>query len=217
MLFDKFDNIRIINLAHRRDRRRQMLGELRKVGLDKSPRVRFFKAFSFPDPGPFSSRGAHGCFYSHHAVLREAADSGKSLLILEDDCDFLPNISAYRMPSDWDIFYGGYEAADPDDLQNSDIIGGHFIGFNADTARRVADYLDEMLKPGFCSCDIPPVDGAYVWFRRAYPDVRTVFAMPQLGAQRPSRTDIADLKFFDRLPVLRQVSSLARRAKRRFA
>lgn len=34
------------------------------------------------------------------------------------------------------------------------------------------------------------VDGAYSWFRKDHPFLRTLLADPELGYQRPSRSDI---------------------------
>ena len=210
MIFDAFDLIRIINLPHRRDRRAQMIAELRRVGLAGDPRVAFFAAIRPGDAGDFMSVGARGVFASHLAILEEAAAANASVLILEDDCDFVPGAQDYRAPAAWDIFYGGYYASTPADLAGSDIIGAHMMGFSAEAARRMAAYLRGLRYTG----EHPPIDGGYVWFRRAHPEVRTLFAEPPLGNQRPSRTDIADLAFFDRWPGLREAAGLARRLKR---
>ena len=209
MLFDRYDQIRIINLAHRTDRRAEMIRELRRVGLDGDPRVSFFDACTFADAGTFYSKGARGAYHSHLTILEEAAREGRSVLIFEDDVDFTPEAASYDLPETPPIFYGAYNPTRPDDLPNSDIMGSHFMGFSADTARMVATYLRTILNSGHH----PPIDGAYVWFRRAHPEVRTVFATSQLGNQRPSRTDIAALRFYDRMPGLRQAATLARKAR----
>lgn len=210
MLFDLVDRVRIINLAHRTDRRAQMLGELRRLGVEHDPKVAFFDACRFDDAGSFTSRGARGVFHSHLAILEEAAAAGESVLILEDDADFTPAARDMTVPSGWQILYGGYYAATPDDLPASDIIGAHCMAFSADTVAPLAAYLRHLLTLD----DHPPVDGAYVWYRRSHPEVRTVFAQPVVAEQRPSRTDIAALRFFDRLPVLRDAAGAARGLKR---
>lgn len=210
MIFDRFDRIRIVNLAHRRDRRAQMEGELRRLGLIDDPRVAFFPAIRPADAGDFTSIGARGVYASQQAILDEAAAAGESVLILEDDCDFAPEAAGYDTTEPWDIFYGGYMPSDWSDLAGSDIIGAHMMGFTAKGARLVSDYLRDLSYTGIH----PPIDGVYVWFRRAHPDVATHFARPPLGHQRPSRTDIADLAFFDRWPGLRDLASAARRVKR---
>ena len=212
-LFAAFETIRIINLAHRTDRRSQTNAELRRLRMADDPRVAFFKAVAPDDAGTFTSRGAHGVYLSHLALLEQAAERDEAILIFEDDIDFESAIWSYSLPQEWDIFYGAYYAKDPDDLPNSDIIGAHFMGFTAASARRLVPYLKAILASGHH----PPIDGAYVWFRREHPDVRTVFAPMPLGGQRSSRTDIAELRWFDRWPGFRSGVALARRVKRRLS
>jgi glycosyl transferase family 25 len=210
MIFDHFDQIRIVNLPSRADRRAEMTGELKRAGLENDPRVRFFDACSFADAGTFYSKGARGCYHSHLAILEEAAAANQSVIILEDDCDFTPAIHSYALPADWSVFYGGYYAVS-EDLQTSDIVGSHFMAFTADIVPHLVAYLNEILKRD----DHPSIDGAYVWYRRAFPEVKTAFAVPPLGVQRPSRTDIGDLRFFDRVPLLTGALTVARKLKRR--
>ena len=210
MFFDNFDEIRVVNLRNRTDRRATMEKELHFVGLDGDPRVQFFDAFSFPDAGSFSSKGARGVYYSQLAILEQAAKKGHSVLILEDDVDFVAHVENYELKGDWAIFYGGYYADNPADLHASDIVGAHMMGFSANVVPLVASYLASIADNGIH----PPIDAAYVWFRRAHPKVPTLFAEPPLGYQRPSRSDISALKFYDRLPVLKQCAQLARSMKR---
>lgn len=223
-LFDAFDRIRIINLAHRTDRRREILEQLRRVGMANHPKVAFFDAMSADDAGFFTSKGMHGNFRSYRAVITEAAEAGESVLVLEDDCDFLlPEIFDYRLTEEWDVFYGGYDATDPDDLPNSDIIGAHFMGFSRPAAQIAANYMASYTQPGFvpdarAAADPgfnplirPPSDGAIVWLRRAHPELKTVFAM--LGVQRASRTDTGNLSLLDRLPLARDVMGWLRRLR----
>lgn len=209
-IFDHFETIRIINLPQRRDRRRAMARELARVGLAGDPRVAFFSAIRPADAGAFTSIGARGVYESQKELLREAASANRSLLILEDDCLFLPGAVERDIVGGWDIFYGGYSASDPGDLAGSDIEGAHMMGFSSRGARLVSHYLE-----GFCCEGIhPPIDAAYVWFRRAYPEVQTAFAEPPLAGQRPSRSDIAALGWYDRLPFVRDLASLARAMRR---
>lgn len=205
-VFEHFERIRIINLPNRTDRRRAMDRELKKVGLSKCSRVGYFNAIRPANAGTFTSTGAHGVYLSHRALLREAADNGVSLLILEDDCSFNADAVASALVGDWDIFYGGYRAASPDNLQQSDIECAHMMGFTARSVRQISRYLEALEPDGIH----PPIDGAYVWFRRENPEVRTIFATPQMAYQRSSRSDIADLAWFDRIPIVREGASLAR-------
>lgn len=197
-----------------------MESELASVGLGKDDRVSFFPAVQIDEPGPFMRAGSHGCFISHRRILEDAAREMKSVLILQDDCKFLDEIFSYKK-GNCDIFYGGYVAKDPHDLHNSDIIGAHFMGFTAHAANCAAEYLSRFLRDPTFELDEkasqegnaqrdtrPPIDGALVWFRRAHPELKTEFAL--LSEQRRSRTDIGDQKWFDRVPVVRQVIELLR-------
>lgn len=213
MLFDHFDRVRIINLAHRTDRRAQMMGELQRLGAVGDPRVAFFDACRFDDAASFTSIGARGVYHSHLAILEDAAAAGQGVLILEDDVDFTADANDARLSEGWRIFYGGHYAATPDDLPNSDIIGAHCMAFHADVVPPLAAYLRELLSLS----DHPPIDGAYIWFRRAHPQIATVFADPPIANQRASRTDIAALRFFDRWPGFRQAAGAARRGRRALA
>jgi glycosyl transferase, family 25 len=202
--------IRIINLPERRDRRREMDHELAALGLRGDNRIEYFAAFKPDDAGAFSSIGARGCYESHLAILREAAQRDASVLILEDDCAFGPLRPDYDFGEGWDIFYGGYYAKRPEDLAGSDIMGSHMMGFSARAAKDIVTYLDGI---EYCGTH-PPIDAAYIWYRRDHPNVPTYFASPPLAHQRSSRSDVADLSFFDRLPILREVAGLARRVLR---
>ncbi len=209
-VFDNFDRIRIINLPHRSDRRREMDRELANMGLLGDPRIAYFTAIRPHDAGTFTSIGARGVYESQKQLLREAAESDQSLLILEDDCDFIPGAEAYQVPEDCSIFYGGHCASWPEDLLNSDIVGAHMMGFSKDGVKAVSTYLEQLSYDGIH----PPIDAAYVWFRRAYPEVATHFAVPPLANQRSSRSDIANLRWYDHLPFLRDIVNLIRAIRR---
>ncbi|NVD44750.1 hypothetical protein [Qipengyuania atrilutea] len=186
-IFDAFDSIRIINLPERKDRRSEMESQLAKVNLLSDPRVRFFDAIRPAERGDFTSVGAHGVYESHKRLLAEAASDGHSLLILEDDCDFTTDIEEAAATDDWDIFYGGYNAKDPSDLMHSDIEMAHMMGFSARGARLVSEYLENLEYEGIH----PPIDAAYIWYRRSHPETPTYFAVPPIGVQRSSASDIA--------------------------
>lgn len=204
--FDPFDRIRIVNLPERADRRRAMDRELADVGLRGDPRVLYFNAVRPAAAGHFSSIGARGIYESQRQILREAAASGQSVLILEDDCAFVRDVLEREIGDGWEIFYGGYTATTSPDLNQSDIEGAHMMGFSATGAQQVSEYLDSLT----CDGIHPPIDAAYVWFRRAHPEVRTEFAAPPLAGQRASRSDIAPLRWFDRMPIVRGIVNSAR-------
>lgn len=212
-IFDAFDVIRIINLPERTDRRREMEAELGAIGLLDDPRVAFFPAIRPLDAGDFMSIGARGVYESQKQLLAEAAQRGQSILILEDDCAFRLGAETYQTQGKWDIFYGGYLARQPQDLFSSDIEGAHMMGFTAEGAESVTKYLAGLKYEGIH----PPIDGAYVWFRRSNPTVMTEFAIPPLARQRASRSDIAPPKPWDEMPLLRMLSRELRRFRNQLA
>ena len=59
------------------------------------------------------------------------------------------------------------------------------------------------------------VDGAYSTMREQNQSLMTYALSPALGYQRPSRTDIGDGRWFDRVPALEPVVGFARKMKAR--
>jgi GR25 family glycosyltransferase involved in LPS biosynthesis len=70
-----FDQIFIINLIERRDRRHEMELQVKKIGI-YLPNDKFFPAIRPKVLAGFPSIGARGCFLSHLSVLSEAAEKG---------------------------------------------------------------------------------------------------------------------------------------------
>ena len=224
-----FEQVFVINLPYRADRRREMSVQLARIGLGfDSPSVTLFPAVRPDDAGGFDSIGARGCFMSHLHVLRAAAGSG-SVLVLEDDLDFVADVdrslptAIAALPSSWGIFYGGCrEQFEPTDgpvrrAAPLQALGtSHFVAFNGHVVSTLVDYLEAILSrpPGHAEGGPMHVDGAYSNFRRDHPDLETYVAAPQLGYQRSSRTDIHHSPWFDRVPVLQQLAQLARRLRR---
>ena len=235
-LFASFDRLYILNLPGRVDRRREMAGELARIGTSfDDPRVRLFPASRPANPAGFPNSGAHGCFLGHLAMLREARDLGcHAILILEDDCDFAAGVETLLPPAldmldilGFDIFYGGYDL--PEGPGRSDptatplmladcampVRTTHLLGFGRAAIEALVPYLEAMLArpPGSSEGGPMHVDGAYSWFRASRCDLSTWLSCPPLGHQRPSRTDIAPPGPLDRLPgPLRRVARWAKRA-----
>ena len=211
-LFNGFDRIRIINLPTRGDRRAEMAGELKRIGLAGDPRVMFVDGVIVPanDMRPWRAPGEKGVFLAQLKVLREAASANESVLILEDDVDFTPAAETWVRGENVDIAYGGYLAADPDNLEISDIAGAHCIGFSARAAQALVPFLEQL----FDHPSPPPIDGAYVWFRRQRDGFTTEFARPVVAVQRPSRSDITPKRKLDQISFLRGPVGAARRFKR---
>ena len=208
-----FDMIRIINLPSRTDRRRDMERELDQLGLGRDLRIRFVDGIVVDDPVPFRLIGERGVFLSHLNILCEAAAAGSSVLILEDDADFTSAATDWKLADGCDIAYGGYSSSDSTDLATSNIIGAHCMGFSAKAAKALVPYLEKLLTHE----SPPPIDGAYVWFRREFPGYVTSFADPVIAEQRPSRSDIAGSRPFDKIMILRPLLDLGRTVKRSLA
>lgn len=235
-LLDYFEQIYIINLPSRTDRKYEMQVQLTKIGLSlDNPQIKLFTAVRPDQAGDFPSIGARGCYLSHLGVLKEALRQGlKNVLILEDDLNFfsdflerIPVILDTLAQCDWGMFYGGYQLTAPligiSDRQliiaspKNGIQTTHFVGFHHSIIPALVEYLENLLlRPGGDPSGGPMhVDGAYSWFRRQYPDVVTLLAVPELGYQRSSRTDISELRWYDRWAGVRLLVQFIRLLKNR--
>lgn len=229
-----FERVFVINLPARADRRAQMARELRRVGLDleREP-VELFPAVRPGAPAGFASVGARGCFLSHLAILDRAARAEyQRVLILEDDVDFaadfakrIDGVVAQLASSRWGLFYGGgfveRVPAGEGPLRQvppaTAIGASHFVAFQGAAIGEAARFLGAMLeRPAGDPRGGPMhVDGAYNWYRRAHAARPTLIAVPELGRQRRSRTDVHELRWFDRLPLVREAVANVRRVRNR--
>lgn len=225
--FQAFDEIRIINLVDRKDRRREITEQMDKIG-GLTSNISFFDAQRPPSQGEFPSLGARGCFESHLSILREARDrNAETLVILEDDLDFTRDGRARIEPliaelegEDWSLFYGAHVmpiggrrglvriAADEPVMTTS------FVGFRGAAIPELVDFLEAMSKRPAGSPDWGPmhVDGAYTIFRQLNPQHRTFAAFPSLGRQRSSPSDVSQSQMIlDRWAGTRLITSQLRR------
>ncbi len=230
-----FERIRIINLRHREDRRKQVRNELARIGVSiDNKHASFFEAQKFDDQGEFPSIGARGCFDSHLKILEEAArERAASVLILEDDFQLTrhgrKNLKAVldRLEVvDWSIFYGGgrvqmveQEASLVTSLNSTQVVQcAHFIAFKGKSIDAVVAYLNAILERCAGSPEGGPmhVDGAYSWFRQAHPEFRTFMALPEIAVQRPSISDITpSSRRIEKIPLVSVGIGLARALKSR--
>ena len=227
-ILDRFDQIRIINLEDRSDRRREMAAELDRIG-GWPANCRFYDARRPADPGGFPSLGARGCFESHLGVLRAARDANvKSLLLLEDDLDFtraarseLGVLLNELFGKPWDFFYGahllpangrrGLHELPPEQA----VLTASCLAFAGRTIAPLVDFLEGIMKRPPGSPDYGPmhVDGAYGLFRLMNPQFRTFAAFPTMGYQRSSPSDITPSNMLlDRSRMTRSIATLLRRA-----
>lgn len=232
VLLDLFDHIFIINLPTRTDRKAEIAAQLARLNLTLDhPKVHLFAAIRPADKGEFETIGARGCFESHLGVLTEAIALGaETFLILEDDANFSDDFEAriaglkrtsHQTP--WDMWYGWNPLVAPGEAGDALAVipsktsfpCSHFIGMRRDVAVKALAYLQAIAARPYGHPDggAMHVDGAYAWFRAAHPDIVTVFPVKPATYQRSSRTDIHDLKWFDRIGVLAPLMRTLRRLK----
>jgi hypothetical protein len=231
-----FERAYVINLLERADRRAEMRAQLKAIGLGLGEgNVRLFAALRPADKGEFETVGARGCFLSHLAVLEDAVRAGCTrIVIFEDDLNFTRDFNARigpvvrglaRMP--WSIFYGGHRMSGlaPDEATSAlwpvppqrEVATSHFIAFHGTAIAGVAATLRLLASrpAGDPNGGAMHVDGAYNWYRRLHPADLAVAAVPELGYQRSSRTDVHRLGWRDRAPLLKDALAHLRRFRNR--
>lgn len=230
-----FGRVVVINLQTRVDRREEMSEQLRGIDLGfESPRVQLFSTTKPQHAGGFESVGAHGCFMSHLTVLRQAREQGlSSVLILEDDLNFCERFSEkfeavarFLAREPWGMLYGSYFLNEPlthsslpcVQAPSQQLIGTTaFLAINGEHIPALVAYLEAMLArpPGDPEGGPMHIDGAYCWFRQSHPEVVTWLATPTLGFQRASKTDVHNLRWFDRVVWLTSLMTRVRRLRNR--
>lgn len=226
---DFFERTYVVNLPHRKDRRKMMVQELNNIEMPLAPnKTEIFPAIRPNDAGAFPSIGARGCFLSHLAILKQAKeDRLTNVLIMEDDLTISQRFKTDQellveqlRHTDWGFVYFGHveqtEASSSITLQSfsQPMLTTHFYGINGTLFERLFSFLDELQRRPGGHPDGGPMhlDGAYSTFRAQNLDVVTLIASPNLGWQRSSPSDISN-KWFDRVPVFKQLVGAARAGK----
>lgn len=215
-IFAGFGSRRLISMKARVERRQRIDASLAGYGLSlEKLGVEIFDGLSFDDAAGFPSKGVRGCFTSHMTLMQQCAVSGKPMLVLEDDVDFnFDRIAAFHkqvpdlQAADWDIVYLGYIVPETQgairlEAFDGGTIGGHFYGVTPEFARAAGDYMQS------CTTRPPgdPIggpmyrDGAFTMFRRQHPEFVTKLAMPSLGGQFSSRSDLTP-KGYQKWPLV---------------
>ena len=113
-LLTYFQQVYIINLPERSDRRNEINEQLNLIGLSlEHEKINLFKAIRPQDAGEFESIGARGCFLSHLNVLKHAKSKAYDrILIIEDDLNFSHDFSnkidktiEELSQNNWQIFF----------------------------------------------------------------------------------------------------------------
>jgi glycosyl transferase family 25 len=214
----------VINLERRADRRSEMQKELLRIGWD----AKFFTAIEPLSAAGFDSIGARGCFLSHLAVLKAAREARVNrLIILEDDVNFTRRfVEGWQSmikeldALEWSICYPGHTLSNlPPGLSalspESGVLCTHFILINHHAIDSIIEALESFLsRPAGDPRGGPMhIDGAYSTIRWQNPTLKTYAFFPVLGYQRPSRTDIRDARWFDRIGALQPVVDAVRKIK----
>lgn len=235
---DYFEGAFLINLPHRKDRLRAAKRELERIGWKLDTRmVQQYSAQSFHDRLGFPSIGARGCFHSHAECLKRAMASGqRHALMIEDDIAITSSLAGLSSSiieqldaNLWDFLYLGHEltgdipraTARTSEVRliaphpKTEIQTTHFYAVNGRIFSRLIAHLDRIATgpEGDDTSGPMPIDGAYNIFRRQNADVKTLIANPKLGWQRPSRSDIADIRLFDKIKSLNFVTAKLRELK----
>jgi len=188
----------------------------------------FFRAIRPEYPAGFPSIGARGCFLSHLSVLKKSHLSGaERLVILEDDLNFAHSFAANWNAAmsmlesrKWSIFYPGHSVEGlPAGLSrvapDRGIQCTHFMVINRPALSVLIAGLETILsRPAGHPLGGPMhLDGAYSTLRAQNHALVTYAYSPALGYQRSSRTDVGELKWFDRLPLLSPIVGAVRKLR----
>lgn len=234
LLTELIERIYVINLPERQDRKAQIAAELKLQGIGwQANKVICWPAIRPDSTADFPTLGAHGCFLSHLAALKDAAralDQGW-ILILEDDAVLLahlgvalPELAALLRQQTADLIYLGSCQHDetPDQrttFQRSQqpIVGAHAYMVACEYLPQLIAYLEGCLErpAGHPMGGRLHYDGALSLYRQFHPDCRTWLAQPNLVEQRFSRSDIQPRWWYDQWPVIRQLAAWARIGKQR--
>jgi glycosyl transferase family 25 len=234
-----FDKIYILNLPDRADRRRDMTAELARANFP-TPKLldcpdahaSFFPGQRVTELAGFPSLGCRGCFLSHLAILKHAhAHNYSQVLILEDDMSFSPlvpqldhHLTEITRDPTWQFAYFGHilpgravstsESPITFELSMEHVVCAHFYAARSTILPQLIDWLETIQTRPFKHPAGGPmhVDGAFNEFR-VRNNIPTRITHPSLGHQRSSRSDIATLKWFDRVPVVREIIPLLRTVK----
>ena len=233
-----FEHIYIINLPERTDRKYEIIEQFKSIGIEISvhPQIEFFSATRPTDKGEFDSIGTKGCFLSHLNVLKDAKlQNYNRILILEDDNNFIKEFTIHAEPvlaalntANWQIFYGNYRSKKSIELNKATKIThikstdyvelANFIAFQDNIIIELIDFFEQILLRKNGDPDGGPmhVDGAYHWFHSKYVECNTYISNIKLGYQRKSRSDIVQLKWYDKFIMTRNLSAFYRKTFNKF-
>ncbi len=227
-MFDLFEKVYLLNLPERSDRLGEARRELERAGCTRPYDV--YPAIRPSQLAGFATIGEHGCFQSHVEMLRSAVGC-KSVLILEDDVQFAPNLAAraaefsVMVGGEWDVFYGGWWQFEQvrtyfsgSGILNSgsaaEFTGTHCYAVSGSAIPLLLDGIESILANDTDRMGDRrlSVDGAINLVRRRF-NLRTFAAVPPMAFQRASKSDVAHPKWIDTNPFTRDAVRPLRRVK----
>lgn len=181
-----FDKAICINLEHRIDRWEAAQLQFEKFGID----VERFNAVAHENP-------MTGIHISYQEIFR--ANRGKSLLILEDDVEFIRSFGALKdaygdLPEDWDMLYLGGNAQNKQHrfstwlFKANGILSTHAILYSAKMVDWLADNMFE------AHDKIDRSNTLDVWFmKEVQPRFNCFIVYPQIASQAFGYSDICKM------------------------
>jgi glycosyl transferase family 25 len=231
-VIEYFDQVRIINMTSRKDRRDETVSEFIRYGFPvNSEKVKFYDAITPVDAKRFPNPGVRGCFLSHLSVLKDAERAkSNNILVLEDDIQFSKNIlqqGALAVKSlsglDWDIAYFGHVLKSTTSETtwkkvNQPMSLSHFYAVNGEKVASLTQFLDHLLERpiGHISGGPMHYDGALNTYIKNQPNIQAYYFSMNLGYQRPSKTNLHKNPFFESYTALKPLVILARKIKAEF-
>jgi hypothetical protein len=230
-LIEFFDRTYIINLPERTDRLQLLNRELKRFGGDAhGAKVQVPFAPRPEDKNGFVSKGVHGNYLSHLAILKEALRDGlRTAWVLEDDATFSrpmvreqDRIVAALQQTAWDLCFFGHSLTHELDGMEKGLVPhsaifhwAHCYAVHSRVLPELVDHLEVTLSnprshPRGGRMYIDAAISNFRWFN---PDIVTLVANPVMSMQRGSVSNIGVDHWYDRKALLGPLVSFARSAR----
>lgn len=233
---DYFDRISVIYLPERQDRLRSIRKQVRRLDIE----VDWFTGLKFEKAGGFPKASVRGCFMSNYTILSQAVKAPvHNLLLLEEDCVFSHRLIRREAEilqeldhAEWDFVYFGGETRIDGKKVSVDTIPNHFFvpvssslnirmthfwACRGQAISRLVEFMAETLERPRHHPDGGPMhfDACLNQFRRRNPDIKTLIALPNLGWQLRSASNLSG-NLEDKFPFLSTGLKLGRSTKNLF-
>lgn len=206
---DYFDDVAIINLKSRPDRRKSIVAEMDRLGFAENS-LRFPDPPMFEDNGGFPSKGVYGNYISHLSILREAQQRGvQRVLVLEDDAIFSHAARDIKMQSqfikqaeghDWAMWHLGHKLRSELQGQPKGVIPNkmefhwaHCYAVQRDSLPELIAFLELLMSrpSGHHDGGKMYIDGALYHYRAEHTQKPCLVSHPPLSIQKGSDSNLA--------------------------